>query len=1271
MTDNETPGAEGGEAMGAAEAARAATKAAKQGNARRRQAWRETMRGQPDRAALADALARLEAAEAAPRRGRRGSGPLAAPSNTAAGRWVPIGPSVVRRGQAAGRPRVTGRINDLAVSANGLRAYAASGNGGLWYTDDAGSTWCPVGGWVMRGRVAGGRVSALTVGCVEVVFGADAAHDLVLVGTGDVAAYAGFAGATTGGIGMLSAVGPVTLSATHDDPWEPDVNTLASFEGARIYRIVHDPATDPGETTGARRHRVIVCSSIGLFIGVRQAVPAAGGFPARGTYQWTPCALAFAVPPAPAGWPATPVWTDALWLPGGRLVLAVDTFGLVTSDNAGMTIAPVPTLSQPGTAIDGRLSLARAAGNRIYTLYASGGAGVVEQIPDATLSPPVSAVVNGVPAVFGRGQADYDQCIAVDRAPVPAAQDLDGTADSTVDRLYLGGDTLLPTGVPEWVGSVWVVDVQAALTVVPAPGISTVGAPPLGVGATDAGLVGNTIHPDVHTIRLTGPAANRTVWVGCDGGIFVSTAGGRVHSFAPRVSGLSTVEAGFLASHPLSGHYLGLGVQDNGVLVRTGDSVWEEVYRGDGGGVAFHPTRHHVLVGQWTGGAWQGNDASFIDPLHRNPLNPNWGTITGDREFKLSAFYSGAAAIARGAGGRVAVGTNRIWLTDDLGGVGPCTWRVLPVNTSATGASSGDRRTAAGADINVAATTRGVPSGRTPVTKFGAVHTTKWVSDTELLAAFKNGIVRWRQLPSGNWVDKRWSLRASSVLIPRDQTITDLAPVPGTHDFYLTTIGTLGNDTETVWWYSSTDDRFRRTGLRRILPGPLGVLGPLDPAYAVVVDPGHVDQVYVGTATGVWHGTRRDDAGRHDWVFFDNGLPQAGVQDLAIWVDPTVPPLPAAPPPIANRPRLLRAAVQSRGVWEVDLLTDARRRTYLRVHSHDDRRTLPTPMTDPRQAPTVALPSHSSPDIVIRPRVPVAAPPVWPGGPINVGNNPNPYQLWQFQTALRWHHPNIVPTGQWIDPLGDIVAFERNRLALPPGQFIDRVLWDPIVGTRLAPDFTVAPGPVGSFAVCRPAWSTPTVPTLPAGEVDLMECVVPPGFSGANWSVYSEPSTVDVLLHHRDSRTVAAGDAWGVLMWRFAPTLADGLTAPVAGVVDLHTRAWTSAAQGGPTPAGWTVARLPDGSARHPLTVPLDARTPRAISIDVDLTPPALPAVAPVAVVFLALVGSFNDDVEPPNNPILPIAPLPVTVDQLVRQWPYAACRVVALGPRPTVPAVP
>ena len=78
---------------------------------------------------------------------RRGAGTLGEPTVSATDRWVPIGPSVVRRGQAVDRPRVSGRIRDLAVHRDGTRAYAATARGGVWYTDDGGSTWAPVGAW--------------------------------------------------------------------------------------------------------------------------------------------------------------------------------------------------------------------------------------------------------------------------------------------------------------------------------------------------------------------------------------------------------------------------------------------------------------------------------------------------------------------------------------------------------------------------------------------------------------------------------------------------------------------------------------------------------------------------------------------------------------------------------------------------------------------------------------------------------------------------------------------------------------------------------------------------------------------------------------------------------------------------------------------------------------------------------------------------------------------------------------------------------------------
>lgn len=52
--------------------------------------------------------------------------PLPPPANN----WVPIGPSVVRRGQGDGEPSTSGRILGIAVAADGRRVYAATSNGG-------------------------------------------------------------------------------------------------------------------------------------------------------------------------------------------------------------------------------------------------------------------------------------------------------------------------------------------------------------------------------------------------------------------------------------------------------------------------------------------------------------------------------------------------------------------------------------------------------------------------------------------------------------------------------------------------------------------------------------------------------------------------------------------------------------------------------------------------------------------------------------------------------------------------------------------------------------------------------------------------------------------------------------------------------------------------------------------------------------------------------------------------------------------------------------
>ena len=255
--------------------------------------------------------------------------------------------------------------------------------------------------------------------------------------------------------------------------------------------------------------------------------------------------------------------------------------------------------------------------------------------------------------------------------------------------------------------------------------------------------------------------------------------------------------------------------------------------------------------------------------------------------------------------------------------------------------------------------TFGVPRAGRPVAAFGSVTTIRWVSATELLAVFNGGIVRWTQAGT-QWTAKAWALTARDVLIERTQTITDVAPVTGTHDFYVTTVGAPGADVETVWFYEGAADQFHRTAFRHVLDtGPLPAgLGPTDPAYAVVVDPVSPDHVYVGTASGVWVGVRQDLHGTHHWDPFAEGLPEAAVQDLGIWQGPV------------GTPQLLRAAVQSLGLWETDLSNAPVRSTYVRVHAHDSRRLASTPLPDPRQppVPVANLPVHSSPDVVVRPR---------------------------------------------------------------------------------------------------------------------------------------------------------------------------------------------------------------------------------------------------------------------------------------------------------------
>ena len=1227
-----------------AERVRKARKSAKRGRAMAREAFASRLTAGVDTAALTEALRRYdEAAAAAPQRTRSRSA-RAAPSGDAK-RWVPIGPSVVRKGQGADEPRVSGRIRDIAVDATGTRAYAASAMGGVWYTEDGGATWSPFGGWAERARVRGGAGNGQSIGCLLVTFGADQAHDIVLAGTGETKPVEDVTGDANAGVGVLVAknIAPGAL-----DPWEAD-SGLAQLEGTGIYRLVRKPGTTPGKASGADADVVLACTSKGAFIGTRTTV-AAGGNPPVERFDWV------ALGGLAANIAKRPV-TDASWPADGRVLLAVSSWGPVWCDGRGGAATDVMLDTAANVIIEGAQSFGASSVNphRVYVLGEVPGTPKVPtvwQIPDVTANPPAMTVVSGTPATLWGTQRDYDQAIAVDSV-------------AGKDRVYLGGSAIQPKNTDDYGACLYCFDVTAgpAPSLIPAEGVSRPGlatSPTTGEGADQPGLIGNNVHADVHAIVLTGAdPERRQVWVGTDGGVFVSDRGGRVFTFASVNTGLATLQPVFVRSHPVNGHTVAAGFQDNGTQLRTGDTVWEEVFKADGGGLAFHPRFPHVLVRQYNAAAWYCTSSpDFLDPMLRSRGQPSDQALIGAEDTN-ALFYSSASVVADPEGAaptraRLALGTTRVWITDDLGtGGANNSWLTLPWPGGApTDGRPGGAPSAA--DLKV-----GVP---TPA--MGSVVTLAWVSYTELLVVYTGGVVRYTEDRPGHWTLKVWRLTSPLVAVSRKTMLTEIAPVPTTQDFYLTATGLDGSPEETVWFYNHANDIFHRTDFRHVLdiPGNPATLGPRDPVFSVVVDPADTKFVYVGTATGVWKGERKSQDGPHKWDRFDAGLPQATVQDLTVWVDRKARP---------DAPRLLRAGVQSRGVWEVDLAHDATRVTWIRAHRFDHRRMPLASDVDPMTVGAGARPLYASPDIVVRPSWPVTSVPKFPGTTLSAGGAPSAYHVWTFQTAFRWLYPSIAATGVFTEALGSLVSFHRKaRMGKTAVPEIDQEVWEDVVGKQGTPALGVRVSDAGvvtyrpstvtdSLAVYRSPWQTPRAAHAAPTEIDALELVTPVQKVADLWTVYREPCTVEVIAHHRDSRPLAADDAYVVLMWRHATDVNTLMGLPSPLVCDYLTGVATTATPPAP-PQNWNVVTSYLGDPKRSINVGFDARLPRGRSIDVNLT--SVPAGHHV--LLLAFVRSAQDDALQPPAPLDPVKPLQ-TIAELILSWPHVAARVVKVANRP------
>jgi hypothetical protein len=977
---------------------------------------------------------------------RAGRGAPRAPASESSNLWQPLGPMTVIDGQAIGNSRIAGRINMLAVHPGGERIYAASANGGVWYSKDAGLSWKSLGGLAATPGVADINRPAQRNACgsIAVVWGSTEGNDLVYVGTGETThGRDAQPGHSLGGIGILRAQDPAL--STSADPWVREADNLL---GDGVCRI----AVQPGGT------KVVAATTKGLF-----ERPAGAG----ANTDWTK------VPGTPFSDLADKC-SDVLWTKGDATHPERLWVWVQNGDSAGLWVRS-GTATNFDQIIDVPPANARRAAfpmldpntvpDQIYVFNDDGGAGAPLLFRVASAAgTPVASAVSSVPNVLGK-QGFYDIALAVH----PVQKDRVVLGGSTFPAVTPSGVTLLNSGrAPD--GAIVVADVAND-----AGGVLTFGHP------NPPQMVGAGVHADIHDLVFSNNG-NR-LWAACDGGVYRSDDPANLVGFFAVNDGLSVVEANYVACHPTCEGFVVAGLQDNGIITRRSGALWNHDDDGDAGGVAFDPRQPARFFRQYFYGRWTSSDGAFSIPLAASENSPT-----------ECAFYSMPAAIAKNRAGapagnqdltQIILGTSRIWYTEDFG----TTWVTLPGGTAPPAANLahdtfGEKITVCrwqSSEVAWILSERKLKRyARTAGTDTASGPGTWTAADVMPVGVVPSGKQKKRPpIPptmhdSAIWTDVAVNLDPPSGSNAAGTPHGTLGAV------YVGTIGKADNaDVDTLWWFDGTSQWYS-TNLRK---DPLGVPAPV---ISIVCHPDLPAHVWVGTTVGVWHGVRTDHgASPPTWVWegLVNGLPEAAVEDLAIFKDGDL--------------MLLRAAIAARGVWELRLdVSNVQGRTYLRAHD-DDLRYRERAQEKKRDL-TTNRSWHGSPDV--RPRLAPqarAAPASLPWTQATAGIDPE--LLRRFQVALRHQTGDlrVRATGRWDGHFNEVLR-DLHPPASGTTVSIDAAFWNL---NMAAPHGTAEP------------WSTPLpteadlfdyTPSLTEGDLDRTSSALP-----------AQPLKVDIIVHQR------------------------------------------------------------------------------------------------------------------------------------------------------------
>jgi hypothetical protein len=532
--------------------------------------------------------------------------------------WMPIGPAVIRQGQASGNPLVSGRITALAVGPGGTRVYAASANGGVWYSGDAGDSWTALDEFAESPtRTSGAQADALAVGAIAVRFGGTRAQDRLFVGTGE----GNISGDAYFGIG---------IKYSEDGGQTFRLEASKALSSRTVFRIIIDP-DDPSI--------VFAATSAGLF---KRSSPYMAGdadwSKVSGLDERSATDVIVVGSTSGAHRPKT-YWA------------AVSRAGLHKSIDGGASWTSAGALTEPRIALAGgendpSVVYAFCSGSKLYRVDAS-----------ATLKE-----VTGLPSELLGSQGTYDIAIAVD--------------PTNADTIYLAGalvtQTYLAAGQKETLGydlALWRCAVVNSNGTTPSLNASF-----LGGGLHPDG------HCIEFATNSDGTHDPRIVWVGTDGGPFASTSPSGYLSFRSRSAGLSITQLNYIDHRQDTDAVVYAGCQDNGTVRYRGQPTWFQAPQGDGGGIAVDPNNPLNVMRQYTkAGLSRCSDGGLTEDSWLSANFPPESTDEAQSTGFYGPIKAVSDGSKKPAETLVAFGTNRLWVSRKWGARG--SWMTLPTNS--------------------------------------------------------------------------------------------------------------------------------------------------------------------------------------------------------------------------------------------------------------------------------------------------------------------------------------------------------------------------------------------------------------------------------------------------------------------------------------------------------------------------------------------------------------------------------------------------------------